>query len=74
MKHEIGHYVWYKLLTEKQKESYRKIYKRDNGKYFPYDYFRLSAEESFAEDYANFVDKKKMPIARKSYFRKLWKD
>ena len=53
MKHEYGHYVWFKCLDDKARERYRKLYARDQkfkNRFFR-EYGQISVEEGFADDY-----------------------
>jgi hypothetical protein len=45
--HEVAHYYWFEKLTEKERESYKKLYSKTKT-YFR-DYSSTSAEEDFAD-------------------------
>lgn len=48
--HESGHYVWYKIMTQDQRDTYTILW--DKSTTFPTDYAHTSAREWFAEDFA----------------------
>lgn len=45
--HEIGHYVWFELLTKSERQEYTDVY--DNATFFPSDYSKTNVDEDFAE-------------------------
>jgi len=51
--HEIGHYIWYEFLSDKDKKEYKKIYKFTNE--FISDYAKTKVEEDFAENIGESV-------------------
>ncbi len=73
--HEIGHHIWFKFLTQKQRDDYTKLYERDlkKGKFYR-DYGRTSAIEDFAENYAVIVSNKKHNNTRLPFIRKILKN
>lgn len=53
LKHEYGHYLWFKCLDDKARDKYHKLYARDqkSKKRFFREYGQISFEEWFADDY-----------------------
>jgi len=63
--HEIGHVIYDKFLTKKQKKIYAKQYKKDykrGVKAFYDEYSMTDVEEWFCEDYASLMTKKRVNI------------
>ena len=51
--HEIWHHVWFKVLTQAQRDTYTKMYTRDLKKWkFYRDYARNSVIEDFADNWS----------------------
>jgi Zn-dependent peptidase ImmA (M78 family) len=48
--HEIGHYVYYKQMTQEQRDEYEKIFNDSNM--FVSEYSKTNVYESFAEEFA----------------------
>ena len=77
--HEIGHYVWFRKLTDSQRADYTKLYDRamkQGRKAFPTDYAMTNVLESFAEDYVAYQINAKYPRhmkARINFIRSIWK-
>lgn len=54
--HEYGHYVWFDLLSERDRERYRALYDRQRAAHsLVTDYAADSVEEGFAEAFSYFV-------------------
>jgi hypothetical protein len=56
--HEYGHFVWYKILTSRQRADYARLWKQQkrNGRLVT-EYAADSEEEGFAEAFAHFLQK-----------------
>jgi hypothetical protein len=56
LSHEYGHYVWFHLFTNSERQQYRDIYKHQSrDKQLVTDYAATNLEEGFAEAFAFFV-------------------
>ena len=66
--HEKGHYIYFNVLTEKQKKDYKTIYDKHYKKglkAFYREYSYKSMEESFADDFALWQGNKRVNIHTK---------
>lgn len=71
-RHEIGHYVYFKKLSEADRKEYETLFNDSN--YFITDYSKMNAVENFAEEFA-FATYTNMSIdyvspSRKNFFEK----
>lgn len=73
--HETGHYVWFELLNDTQREIYTNLWKKSKPDSFLSEYSKTNELEWFAEDFF-FIDKwnsypawwyKRMSFVRKIY-------
>ena len=71
--HEIGHYVYFKKLTQAQRDEYENIFK--NSAEFISDYSKTNAVENFAEEYAystvTFRCNNSVSQSRKEFFKNI---
>lgn len=72
--HEVGHHFWYKIMTQKQRDDYVKLYERDLKKWkFYRDYGKASVKEDFADNFGIIVAKIPHNNTRIPFIRKLLK-
>lgn len=50
--HEIGHFFWFKYLTEDEKTLYNILFENSNILDFYREYSKTNAEEDFADNFA----------------------
>lgn len=74
--HEIGHYIYYKKLTEKQRQEYEKIFNSSNE--YISEYSKTNAAENFAEEFAlttrTYVYINSVSPSRKEFFKSIYDD
>lgn len=51
--HEIGHHVWFTVLTEEERQQYREIF--ESSDIYVTEYSKTKVEENFAEEYAFYM-------------------
>lgn len=69
--HEYGHHLWYKVLSEKEKEEYRQVFKESDNFVTVYAYEK-GVRDDFAESYRNFMTEEViLPKAKKQFMYKL---
>jgi hypothetical protein len=71
--HEVGHHYWFKFMTQKQRDSYKKLYERDIKRWakFYREYGKTSVVEDFADNFAVVVTKNRHKNTRLFFIRKL---
>jgi hypothetical protein len=69
--HEIGHYVYYKKLSQEDRDLYERIYKDSNMRVS--EYGATNVQENFAEEFAQAVsytyDLSKVSEDRQNFFK-----
>jgi hypothetical protein len=62
--HELGHHVWFDILTEEERKEYTELYEKAKKKgirFFYREYSRTTVLEDFADNFALMVQEKSKP-------------